>query len=198
MRGDKVIGILQALKDSALDSANLFEAFLSAGYGASRSRMEYLMREGKRKHQADKARFEEFARERQKFYNLIYYLKSDGIISEAVYDGKKWYAIAEIGKRKLSRLLTKKNNRIPQSQYPAVSGNKFTIIAFDIPEKEKKKREWFRETVGRLGYKAIQRSVFLGKTKIPQPLLDDLRKLQMMDYVEIFEITKTGSLRHLI
>ncbi len=198
MRGDKTIRILRALKDSALDSTNLFEAFLSAGYGASIGRIEYLMRTKGQERQKDKALFEEFARERQRFYNLIRYLKSDGIISETSSGSTQRYSISEKGKRKLAVLLAMKKSIIPLPQYPKTSGNTFTIIAFDVPEKEKKKREWLRLALRQLGYKTIQRSVLLGKTKIPQSFLDDIRKLQMTDYVEIFEITKTGSLRHLI
>ena len=198
MRGDKTIRILQALKDSALASRNLFDVFLSAGYGASIGRMEYLMRIKDQKRQKDKALFEEFVRERQRFYNLICYLKNDGIISEVIINDKKLYRIAEKGKRKLIKLLTSKENFIPIFKYPKIDNKTFTIITFDIPEKEKKKREWFRAVLGRLGYKAIQRSVLLGKAKIPQSLLDDIRKLKMVEYVEIFEITKAGSLRHLI
>lgn len=198
MRGDKTIRILQALKNTALDSKSLFEVFLSAGYGASLGKMKYLMRAKDKEHKKDKALFEEFMREKQKFHNFIYYLKSDGIISETTSDSKKWYHVAEKGKRKLLALLISRDNIIPLPHYPKISNNTFTIIAFDIPEKEKKKREWLRTALGQLGYKAIQRSVLLGKTKIPQAFLNDLNKLRMIEYVEIFEITKTGSLRHLI
>lgn len=200
MRGDKIIRILEALKDSSLGSGDLLKVFLSAGYGASAGKMQYLMDERKRKRQRDRMRFEEFVRERQKFYSFIYYLKSDGIISESVHSERKWYTLAEKGKRKLAALLTTKNAVIPlpQSQYQKLYTNKFTIVAFDVPERERRKRDWLRATLGQIGYRTIQRSVLLGKTKIPLELLDDLRKLHMVDYVEIFEITKTGSLRYLL
>ncbi len=198
MRGDKIIRILQVLKDSMVDTANLLEIFLSAGYGVSTGRMKYLIRAKKQKRQRDKAFFEEFVREKQRFYNLIYYLKSDGIISEAARGGKKYHNISEKGKRKLVALLAAKENAMPLSQYPKTNGDTFTMIVFDVPEKEKKKRDWLRLVLRQLGYKTVQRSVFLGKTKIPQSFLDDLWKLRMADYVEIFEITKAGSLRHLI
>ena len=200
MRGDKIIRILEALRDSSLGSSDLLEAFLGAGYGALAGKMQYLIVEKKRKRQKDRVWFEEFVRERQKFHNLIYYLKSDGIISESVHGKGKWYTLAEKGRRKLVALLTTKNAAIPlpQSQYQKLDTNKFTIVAFDVPERERRKRDWLRATLGRMGYKTIQRSVLLGKTKIPSEFLDDLRKLHMVDYVEIFEITKTGSLRHLL
>ena len=198
MKGDKIIRILQVLKNSVLDSGSLFEAFLSAGYGASVGEIKYLSRVNDKKRRKDKALFEEFARERQRFYNLIYYLKSDGIISETITDNKKLYRMAEKGRKKLVEMLTLRDKIIPLPQYPKVENKTFTIITFDIPEKEKKKREWLRAVLGQLGYRTIQRSVLLGKTKIPQALLNDINNLKMVEYVEIFEITKTGSLRHLI
>lgn len=198
MKGDKIIRILELLKESTLDGSSLLEAFLSAGYGASVGRIKYLAGVKNSKRQKNRALFEEFVRERQRFHNLVSYLKSDGIISETITDDKKWYRMAEKGKRKLAALLTSRDTSIPLSLYPKINNSTFTIITFDIPEKEKKKREWFRTVLLQLGYKTIQRSVLLGKTKIPQSLIDDLRRLKMIEYVEIFEITKTGSLRHLI
>lgn len=198
MRGNKIIKILNILRGCALSSKDLFEALLSAGYGASAGRVEYLMSESSRRRQKNKELFETFVKERQRFNSFIYYLKNDGIISEVNNNGKNLYSITAKGKKKLAVLLKLKNNTIPVRQYPKVDNKTFTIVTFDIPEKEKKKREWFRSVLLRLGYKIIQRSVLLGKTKIPQSLLDDLRRLKMIDYIEIFEITKTGSLRHLL
>jgi hypothetical protein len=43
----------------------------------------------------------------------------------------------------------------------------------------------------------VQKSLWLGKVKIPEEFLVDIRKLSLLDYVEIFEITKTGSLKNL-
>ena len=44
----------------------------------------------------------------------------------------------------------------------------------------------------------IQKSVWIGKVKIPKEFLDDLFKLRLIDYIEIFEISKAGSLKNLI
>lgn len=200
MRGDKIIHILEALKGSALASGDLFGALLSAGYGVSAGRMRYLIAEKERGRRRNRARFEEFVRERQRFYNLIHYLKCDGIISESNRGERKLHTLTEKGRKKLAALLAAKNAAVPlpQSQYQKSDTDRFTIIVFDVPEQERKKRDWLRAALGRMGYKMIQRSVLLGRTKIPSEFLDDLRNLHMVDYVEIFEITKTGSLRHLL
>ncbi len=42
-----------------------------------------------------------------------------------------------------------------------------------------------------------QKSVWIGKTKVPQKFLNDLDDLDISDYVEIFTVNKSGSLRKL-
>ena len=71
------------------------------------------------------------------------------------------------------------------------------IVVFDVPEKERRKRDWLRSVLKRLELKMVQKSVWIGKVKIPKELLDDLFNLKLLDYVEIFEVSKSGSLRQL-
>ena len=73
----------------------------------------------------------------------------------------------------------------------------FTIVVFDIPEKERSKRAWIREVLKNLDLKMIQKSVWVGKVKIPKQFIDDLDKFNMVDFVEIFEISKAGSLKQI-
>ena len=43
----------------------------------------------------------------------------------------------------------------------------------------------------------LQKSVWIGKTILPEELLDDLERLNLLSYVEIFAITKTGTIKQL-
>src|SRR3990172_4751526 len=43
----------------------------------------------------------------------------------------------------------------------------------------------------------IQKSVWSGKTKLPQEFISQLHELNLLSYVEIFTISKTGSLKKL-
>ena len=49
-----------------------------------------------------------------------------------------------------------------------------------------------------IGLRLIQQSVWMGKVKIPKEFLDDIRELHLANFVEIFEITKSGSLNQVI
>jgi len=82
--------------------------------------------------------------------------------------------------------------------YQKERGNKFIIVVFDIPEIQKRKRNWLRAALKNLDFKMVQKSVWFGRVKIPKEFLDHLCEMKLIDYVEIFEISKTGSLERLV
>ena len=63
---------------------------------------------------------------------------------------------------------------------------------------ESKKQDWLREVLKHLGLKMVQRSVWVGHWELPEEFLEDLRNLHIVDCVEIFEVGKSGTLKHLI
>ena len=67
-------------------------------------------------------------------------------------------------------------------------------MIFDIPEEKRRKRAWLRATLKNLEFKMEQQSVWIGRTKIPKRLVDDLDRFGLLDYVQIFEATKFGTL----
>jgi hypothetical protein len=67
-------------------------------------------------------------------------------------------------------------------------------VIFDVPEKESYKRRWLRSVLKNMNFKMLQKSVWVGRTKVPKSLLDDMGALGMLDYVDIFAISKSGTL----
>lgn len=94
-------------------------------------------------------------------------------------------------------LKEKSKKLLPAVAYQKEKSDKLIIIAFDVPETERKKREWLRAVIKNLGFKMVQRSVWIGKIKIPKEFMNDLLKLRLVEFVEIFEISKTGSLKQI-
>jgi len=119
------------------------------------------------------------------------------LIKEKTKEGNKFFSLTQKGKIKLSQLKKNSRERLPEIIYQKAKSNKFTIVIFDIPETEKRKRSWLRVALGNLGFKMIQKSVWLGKVKIPKRFLDNLFQFKLVDFVEIFEISKTGSLKQI-
>ena len=79
--------------------------------------------------------------------------------------------------------------------YAGDAAKQFTIVTFDIPERERRKRDWLRGALRNLGLAMVQKSVWIGKVKIPGELVEDMKSMRILDFVEIFEISKTGSLQ---
>src|SRR3989344_2266184 len=91
----------------------------------------------------------------------------------------------------------RKEKSLPESKYPIQEKDELKIIIFDIPEAEKRKRAWLRSVLRNLEFTMIQKSVWSGKTKLPQEFISQMHKLNLLSYVEIFTISKTGSLKKL-
>ena len=190
--------MLEHISDVALGCADLTAVFLESGYGASMGKIEYefFKRQDKRIKEQDKHL--EIKQRQQRFYNMLYKLKKDGLIEEDVKNKKSFFKITSKGKQRIKKLKKRQVNALPDNFYQedAKSG-KFTIAVFDIPEKDRRKRSWLRSALKNLGFKMIQQSVWAGKIKIPEEFICDLKELNLIEYVEIFEISKSGSLRQL-
>ncbi|MBI5742583.1 MAG: hypothetical protein HZA25_01965 [Candidatus Niyogibacteria bacterium] len=87
---------------------------------------------------------------------------------------------------------------MPEAKYGELKKGNYAIVTFDVPERERRKREWLRCVLKNLKFRPVQQSVWLGRTKIPIDFLDDLKDLNMTDYVEIFEVSRQGTLRHVV
>jgi DNA-binding transcriptional regulator PaaX len=180
------------LGGAAISAVDLFDIFLSAGYGASVNRFEY---ERRRKEQSRRRSSAE-AQAIQRYYVMLYKLRKQGLIARAKRTNGILYRITEAGKNKLAILKSRPGPSLPPAHYSdREDAKKFLIVAFDIPEHSKRKREWLRSALRNLGMQMIQKSVWMGKIKLPEDFLEDLKKLRIYDFVEIFEISKIGSLR---
>jgi len=194
MRGDKILEILEKVSEFGGDLTETIEAILTSGYGASLRKIEY----NKTKISAKKNEQEDIRRERKRCQNLIYTLEKDGLLKRNKKEGIKFIFKTKKGKEKEKELEEKSKRTIPKKEYKMARSENFSIVIFDIPEKERRKRDWVREVLKNMDFKMVQKSVWIGKIKIPKEFINDLFKLEMDKYVEIFEISKTGSLKHLI
>ncbi len=162
-------------------------------YGTSYSRMDFLIaqRQGIRAKKTIKKE------KKQNFYDLLYRLRKEGLVLERKKDKDCFFRITAKGKEILEGLRLKKVNALPTTSYKAENDNLLKIVIFDIPEDERRKRDWLREALKNLEFNMLQKSVWAGKIKLPQEFLADLNKLNLLPCVEIFAISRTGSLKQL-
>ena len=178
--------ILSAVKESAMTAADVVEVILEMPYGSSYGRMQRAVDRKVWERESEKILKDKQRRVR----NLLSKLKREGLVS-ASNDG--FWKITKTG---LVRLCQKRNG-LPSGHYKKEADSTFKLIMFDIPEKSKQKRVWIRDCLKRMGFKMIQKSVWMGKTKIPEEFIKDLSSLNLVDCVSILEITKFGSLSQL-
>jgi DNA-binding transcriptional regulator PaaX len=196
MKGETTSKILEAIGDSVVEIGDIFLAILSAGYGASHRTIDFERSKLQRGRERLYFRKEQEKILRKRYSSLLFKLKRDHLIQEEEQNGKRFFRSTLTGKNKLRAL----KNTLPTPHYKEDKGrsNSVTIISFDIPELERRKRFWLRSALKQLGFQLIQKSVWMGKVNIPKEFLDDLRTLKIINYLEIFTINKSGSLREIL
>lgn len=188
MRGKILLKALELLYDGAMTQVDFFGAVLSAGYGAGSGQIEYEYQKRRRISESKKSRVEIQKERKRRLVVFISKMKHDGLIENSANNR---FTISSKGINKLSKL----RNNLPARFYKEriIKGSPI-IISFDIPEKLRRKRDWLREVIKNLGFKMIHQSVWVGRGKIPVDFIKDLENLKILEFVEIFEIKKTGSL----
>ncbi len=187
MRGDITKKILEIISEGAIATSDIILAILESGYGASYSRLHSNITQRETARTYRKIRQEE----KQKFYSLLSKFKSEGLINSK----KEKWSVTNKGKIKIQELANQTFIvRFPPRYYSIEKDGKVRIVIFDIPEQDKKKREWLRSVLVSLDYSLLQKSVWIGKTKIPEKLMEDIRDLKLLKFIHIFTIEKSGSI----
>lgn len=184
---------LEIISEIACDTPAFLEAFLSS------SKSNYLPLRNFSTNRTDpRRRIQDTNQENNKYYVLLSKLKKDGLIASRGKRGSGW-DITKAGLQKLDLLHHQIQDGFPTAKkYTCEKSNSLIIIGFDIPEKQRRKRNWVRRVLIELGFKMLQKSVWIGKIKAPKEFLDDVKNLKMMDYLEIFSVGQSGTIRHLI
>ncbi|MBI2514977.1 hypothetical protein HYV91_02205 [Candidatus Wolfebacteria bacterium] len=186
-KGEIIPKILEILQVQAEATADLLDIFTS-NYGDSCRKLGRSIKYGPTRFKTDWA---SLYRERQSFYSMLNHLKQQGLIKKRKNELRKG-SVWQITKRGLKKLnLIKNQEKFP---YKKETSDKLIIVTFDIPEKDRQKREWLRSALRVLDFSLLQESVWIGKNEIPQEFLYDLRKREIMDFVHILEINKEGTL----
>lgn len=187
MRGEILLKALEFIKKGACEQVIFFEAMLASGYGASMGKIDAEFDKRRKIYEARDQQIKDLKMREKRLQNFLSQMKHDGLIESE--DGK--LVVSRKGKQKILKL----KNQLPARHYQTQDQKYFTIVSFDIPEKFRRKRDWLREVVRNLDYTMIHKSVWIGHTEIPRVLIQNLEDLKILEYIEIFEISKSGSLK---
>lgn len=191
MKGEWTLRVLEKIMEGAVGISDVFAAMLQEGYGASSSRLLAVASERNTKRMASLAT----ARDRLAYQKLIAKLVGEGLVSSSGRSHERSILITKKGREKVTELRKRKSTSLPKKVLVAKPSQRFTIVAFDVPEGERRKRNWIRKQLELFGFRMIQKSVWIGKYAIPKEFMMALGEMRIADTVVIFEITKSGTLR---
>lgn len=183
--------ILNTLSAGARGASDLFEFVRRTPKGTSVASLEFI----ERAIQRDRGKRESEERERRVFSTTIWRLKRDGLVES---EGRK-VSLTSRGIAWLAKRREKQRSRgtLPKRKYTREEGKDTVVVSFDIPEHDRRKRDWFRCVLVGLGYEMVHRSVWVGRMRIPRDLLDDMRAIKIVEYVKMFAVTKRGTLERI-
>lgn len=188
---EKILEILQIQAEETVDLLDTIFSDRSTSYRKAR-------RSIRRGAPEFKTAWADWYRERQAFYSLLNKLKREGLIKREREGKTSFWNITKLGKQKLFKLrkYPKKTLNPSRKNYPKKATHSISIISYDIPEKERRKRDWLRATLFSLGLTKLQNSVWAGAVEVPEALVKDLRAHNMIRFVHIFSVSKEGTITH--
>ena len=201
MRGERMFKILSALENSKEAAIDVLGSYLIAGISHNPTKSMSAAGQFLDSRKGNKTTQHEKREQTRRFYSMVRYLEEDGLVRKEYIAGMTNVSITEKGKKKLEILRTSYSVWLPSSKYQndmddkKTSDNVASIVTFDIPEKERAKRDWLRCALNNMDFDMVHKSVWMGTGQIPVRFLEDLRDMKMGDYIEIFAITKMGSLK---
>lgn len=186
--------ILELLLDVGRGTAELVRILTVAGYAeAYRARWRTVPRRISPREQTD--RVDE--RETQRLYAILYKLKRQGLVKKRRRGRSSMWFPTSAGRTWFAGLRARRLFSTDRISYQPSERRGIQIISFDVPERERHKRVWLRAVLKAIGFRYLQKSVWIGDWLIPEDFLEDLRERRMLAYVHIFSVTKSGTLREL-
>lgn len=72
--------------------------------------------------------------------------------------------------------------------YSKLNSTSKIILIFDIPEKERKTRNWLRKQIKLWGFSMIQKSVWLGTGPLPKEFTNRVKLLNVEKCIKVFNV----------
>jgi len=119
---------------------------------------------------------------RESFSKFIYYLKKQGYIKIKDLENKQGVLLTKKGMKKVLK------TKIKMKKVKKRKDGKWIMLIFDIPEKERKSRSLLRETLNFLGYKMLQRSVWVCPYDVLGETEDFIQRNSIDSYIKLFLI----------
>lgn len=122
----------------------------------------------------------------KKIADALYNLEQKGYLKSRNKGRSRKWALTKKGWIKLIKLKIKSKNCQKKKKWDG----KWRLVAFDIPEKYRKTRDMLRLYLYAMGFKSLQKSVFITQ----EDILDEVKRLieacEMEPFVQFMEVVK--------
>lgn len=123
---------------------------------------------------------------RYQLYHIVRRLKDKGWVETIKNEGRVLVKLTDKGK---NHVAIEKALKIDKWD------GKFRVVIFDIPEKNRKVRDVLRRRLKEWGFKYLQKSLWVSKKDIAEPMREFIKELGMEKWVNILVCTDIGSAR---
>ncbi|MDP3935353.1 MAG: hypothetical protein Q8Q46_04020 [Candidatus Giovannonibacteria bacterium] len=122
---------------------------------------------------------------RQTFSIILNRLQKQGLVERK---NNKW-GITNLGKKFIKNIKTTDVFNLPKKD------GVLRLVIFDVPERERRKRDWLRLELIACDFKPLQKSVWKGDRPLPQDFLENLEELNLLSHVHIFTVRNKGTIK---
>ena len=123
---------------------------------------------------------------RRSFSSLIVRLQKQGLVARSGIARHTRWTLTDNGKAVIKKL----ENRVSGMSKDGIS----RLVIFDIPEQERKKRTALRTELLAMGFRPLQKSVWIGFCPLSEDFLETLDMLELAKYVHIFSVRHEGTI----
>ncbi len=126
---------------------------------------------------------------RESFSALLSRLRAEKLVERSGSRRRSLWRLTPRGRARVEQVLAS------ATSIPKKDGIR-RLVVFDIPEKQKAKREAIRGELAAAGFSQLQKSVWMGDRPLPGDFMELVDVLGLQPFVHIFSVQKEGTLHN--
>lgn len=123
---------------------------------------------------------------RKRFAQLVCKLRDGGYLKTLKVKGRSATIVTPKGIEKLFK------TKLKMTEKKRRKDKKWQMVLFDIPEKERRHRDWFRKGLQYLGYKKLQKSIWVCPYDTLEETENLIKRYKLEPHVELLLVKKIG------
>ena len=125
-------------------------------------------------------------KKRERFTNFIYKLQRNGYLKKLRIKNKTAIMLMPRGMERIFTINLKVINKKLRND------KKWHMVLFDIPENKKRERDLFRKALRYLGYKKLQKSIWVCPYDIGKETKELIKRYNLKEFIELLLVKQIG------